>query len=166
MKNKALIFLVLLLLVTGCSKGEKIKISGEKINTGEMGHKHCVRAASAEDGVDVDLGYDIYYTDDVLNIVQATEKITSEDAAALDKYETAYKGIHEHYKGLEYYDTSVERTDNSVTSTININYDKINIDDLIAIEGEEDNIFENKVPKLSKWLELAKKVGATCEEVE
>lgn len=166
MKNKLLIILVLLLLITGCSKAEKVEISGEKISTNKMGHKHCTRSATAGDGIDVKLEYEIYYTDDILNLVESTEQVTTSNTETLDTYENAYRGIHAHYKGLEYYDTEVTRTDDTVKSTIKINYDKINIAELIAIEGEKDNIFENKVPKLSKWIALAKKVGATCEEVE
>ena len=44
--------------------------------------------------------------------------------------------------------------------------DKVDIDKLIEIEGEEDNIFENKIPKVSKWLDLSKKFGTTCELVK
>ena len=40
------------------------------------------------------------------------------------------------------------------------------IDKLIEIEGEEDNVFENKIPKVSKWLDLSKKFGTTCELVK
>ncbi|MBQ6323672.1 MAG: DUF1307 domain-containing protein [Bacilli bacterium] len=166
MKNKVLIALVILFLVCGCSSKEKVEISGEKINTNKMGHKHCVRNATAGSGVTADLEYEVYYTGDTLNLLQATEKVLSTSNETLDKYENAYRSIHEHYKGLDNYEAEVVRTETTVTSTVNINYDKIDIDELIAIEGAEDNIFDDKVPKLSKWLELAKKVGATCEEVE
>lgn len=166
MKNKLLILAIIVLLVCGCSSKEKIEVSGEKINTNKMKHQHCVRNGNAGTGITVDLQYDIYSTGDQLNVLQAMEKVASANNETLDTYENAYKNIHAHYEGLEYYDTNVERTDTTVTSTININYDKINIDELIAIEGEEDNIFEDKVPKLSKWLALAKKLGTTCEEVE
>ena len=43
---------------------------------------------------------------------------------------------------------------------------EIDIDKLIDIEGEKDNIFENKVAKVDKWLELAKRLGTKCELVE
>ena len=166
MKNKLLILAIIVLLVSGCGSNEKVEVSGEKINTNKMAHQHCIRNGNAGSDMTVDLQYDIYYTGDRLNLLQSMEKVASANDEMLDKYEKAYKDIHAHYEGLEYYDTNVERTDTTVTSTITINYDKINIDDLIAIEGEEDNIFENKVPKVEKWLALAKKLGATCEEVE
>ena len=106
------------------------------------------------------------YTGEVLNLIQSEEKVISEDKEILDKYEKAYKDIHAHYEGLEYYDTEVIREDNSVTSTIVINYDKISIPALLSIEGEKDNIVEDGIPKVDKWLELAKKFGTKCTLVE
>ena len=130
-----------------------------------MEHKHCTRNGSLTGG-EVELEYDVYYTGDNINIVKTMEKVISDDQEILNTYEEAYKGIHSHYEGLENYETSVVRDNNSVASYINVNYDEVDIDKLIAIEGEEDNIFENKVPKVSKWLELGEKLGAQCELVE
>ena len=88
----------------------------------------------------------------------------SADSETLDTYEDAYKKIQQNYDGLEYYDANVERKETTVTSNITINYDKININALLAIEGEEDNIIKNGKAKVSKWLELAEKFGTTCTE--
>ena len=153
-------------LVTGCEKEENEVISNnEVVNTDKMVHKHCEREGSMEDG-EVSLQYEIYYTGEVLNLLIAEEKVMSAKEETLNTYEEAYKGIHAHYEGLAYYDTEVIRGDTTVTSKITINYDKINIQNLIAIEGEEDNIFEDGVPKVDKWLELAKKFGTKCSIVE
>ena len=169
MKKISIVILILLvILITGCDKEnnkEKVISNGKTVNTSKMEHKHCTREGKVTDG-DVSLNYDIYYTDDRLNILKSEEKVISASDEILDTYEKAYKDIHKYYEGLEYYDTSVVRGDTTVTSTITINYDKIDIDELIDIEGEEDNIFERKVPKVEKWLSLAKKFGTKCEVVE
>ena len=130
-----------------------------------MEHKYCTREATL-DGGEVKLEYDLYYTGEVLNLLVSKEKIISSSEDILNTYEEAYKKIHLNYEKLENYDTSVVRGDTTVLSTISINYDKVDIDKLIEIEGEEDNIFINKVPKVDKWLELAKKFGTTCELVK
>lgn len=158
--------LLVCILLCGCeSKKEEIIINNKSINTASMEHKHCVREATADDA-EVKLEYDIYYTGDILNLLISKEKIISSSDEVLNIYEEAYKSIHSHYEELEYYDTSVDRGDTTVLSTISINYDKVNIDKLIEIEGEEENIFENKIPKVSKWLDLSKKFGTTCELVK
>ena len=130
-----------------------------------MEHKHCTREGTLDDG-EVNLEYDIYYTGDKLNILESKEEVISSDDEILSTYAEAYKTIHSYYDGLDFYETSLTRGNTSVVSTIKINYDEINIDQLIAIEGEDDNIFENKVPKVSKWLELAQKFGTKCELVK
>ena len=166
-KISIIIILLLVLFVTGCEKETKkeVVINGKSVNTSKMEHKYCTREGTVEGG-EVSLSYDIYYTNDVLNIIKSIEKVTLDDSSMLDTYEEAYKKVHSYYEGLDYYDTSVVRNNNTVTSTININYDEIDIDKLISIEGEEDNIFTNKVPSVSKWLALGKKFGIKCELVE
>lgn len=160
------IILFLVILLCGCeSKDNEVIINNKPINTSKMEHKHCTREATL-DGGEVKLEYDIYYTGDVLNLLVSKEKIISSSEDILNTYEEAYKKIHLNYEKLENYDTSVVRGDTTVLSTISINYDKVDIDRLIEIEGEEDNIFINKVPKVDKWLELAKKFGTTCELVK
>ena len=149
---------IISIVLVGCDNNNKEVISKEKI------HEHCTRNGIVENGSAL-LSYEIYYTGDVLNLLEAIEEVSSSNSDLLDQYENAYKEIHKHYEGLNYYVTSVVRKDDRVTSTIRIDYDKIDINKLIEIEGEEDNIFEEKIPKASKWKELAKKVGTKCEIV-
>ncbi len=165
-KISIIIVLFLVILLCGCeSKDNEIIINNKPVNTSKMEHKHCTREATL-DGGEVKLEYDIYYTGEVLNLLVSKEKIISSSEDILNTYEEAYKKIHLNYEKLENYDTSVVRGDTTVTSNISINYDEIDIDRLIEIEGEEDNIFEGKIPKVDKWLELAKKFGTTCELVK
>ncbi len=159
------ILLVCVLFVAGCEKKETIESNGEEVNVTKMEHKHCTRTGNAQ-GAEVSLNYDLYYTGKTLNILKSEEKVISADESILTTYENAYKKVHSNYDGLEYYDTSVVRGDTAVTSTITINYDKIDIDTLLAIEGEEDNIIEDGKAKVDKWLTLAKKFGTKCTVVE
>ena len=163
--KKIIIMIVLLsFLVVGCSEKKEIVSGTEKIDVSTMEHKHCTRLGEGEN-LTTDLSYDVYYTGERLNLLVSKEAVTSEDASILQQYEDAYKSIFAHYEGLDYYDATVTREGNTVTSNIVINYDKIDIARLIEIEGEEDNIFENKEPNVEKWLELAKKFGTQCTVV-
>lgn len=167
MKKSSLLILILvcLLAITGCEKKEVVTTSdGEEINVTKMHHQHCTRTGTANDA-EVNLNYDIYFTGDILNVLKSEEQVISSNPDVLTTYEDAYKKIHSNYDGLDYYDASVVRGDTAVTSTITIDYDKIDINDLLAIEGEEDNIIENGQAKVDKWLELAKKFGTKCTDV-
>ena len=168
MKKVMVLLLVMIIMITGCSKKEKevVYSNGEKVNTAKMGHIKCSREASGGTGVNVNLSYDLYYLGDVLTILHSVEQVSTTNEDTLDQYEEAYKKIYSHYEGLEYYDANVERGDTTVTSDVVINYDKIDINQILQIEGEEDNIIEDGEAKVSKWMTLAKKFGTKCEEVE
>ena len=168
-KNKLIIIILLtVVLLSGCGtkkeletpEGNKIIISNETL------HKHCTRKGSIGDKGEVKLNYDLYYTGEILNNLKSVEEVISTDKETLDKYEEAYRKIHANYEGVEHFDSSVERTDTTVTSTMVINYDRIDINRMLEIEGEENNIIENGQAKVQKWLDLAKKFGTECEDVE
>lgn len=168
MKKISIIFITLtfILLITGCDDEKKIVSNGEMVNTANMEHKHCTRSASGSDAITTELSYELYYTGDKLNILESTEKVIATKDEDLDTYQQAYEQIDSYYEGLEYYDTEVIRGDTSVTRKATINYDKINIKQLLDIEGEEDNIIKDGEAKVDLWLELAKKFGTKCEIVE
>ncbi len=142
-----------------------VKSHGGEQTDNSMVHEFCTRQGEGSN-IETELNYELYYTGDVLNVLISKEAVTSEDPAVLDQYEEAYKGIYSHYEGLDYYEPEVIREENTVTSLVVIDYDHIDIDQLIAIEGEKDNIFIDKVPSVSKWKELAKKFGTKCVVIE
>ena len=170
MKKSSIIFVAILslFLLTACSKRsdtEKVVSNNEEVNTYSMKHKKCSREGSADDGIVVSLNYDLYYTGENLDILHSVEKVTATKNEDLDKYETAYKNIYKNYEGLKYYDAKVIRGDTTVTSDVTINYDKIDTQELLNIEGSEDNIIEDGKAKVDKWLTLAKKFGTKCKDV-
>ena len=163
-----LLIFVAVLLLTGCdnnSNETEEKTVTEDVETDEMVHKHCTRSSTNSGGVSTELSYEIYYTGEKLNLLESTEKVISDNSDKLDEYQEAYEKINKYYKDLKYYDTEVTREDNSVTRSTTINYDKIDIDILLDIEGEEDNIIEDKEAKVQLWLDLAKKFGTKCKKV-
>ena len=169
--NKKIFILILVctIFLTACSSKKdetKVESNGEVINISSMKHKKCSRTGNAGSGIDVSLNYDLYYTGDILNILHSEEKVVATNESDLDTYEEAYKKIYKNYEGLKYYDAKVERGDTSVTSDLTINYDKIDIDALLSIEGEDHNIIEKGKAKVDKWITLAKKFGTKCEDVD
>ena len=167
-KISILLFIIAisLLMVTGCSDTKEVVSNGQKVSTANMEHKHCSRLANGGTGITTELTYELYYTNDKLNILESKEKVVATKEEDLDKYEEAFEKINKYYEGLEYYDTEVVRGDTSVTRNATINYDKIDIEKLLEIEGEEDNIIENGEAKVDLWISLAKKFGTKCELVE
>jgi len=170
MKKFSLLCVICLMLFAGCTdnvdkEGKVIDNEGEVVADGVQ-RMHCTRSATASSGIEVELGYDLYYTGDSLKILHSVEKVVSSDEESLDLYQDAYQKIQDNYKGLDFYEAKVIRNKQDVTSDITINYEKIDIEKLLAIEGEEDNIIENGEAKVSKWKALAEKFGTECEAVK
>ena len=163
-----LLIIVFLVSVTACDKKEEKSSgkssSGATVRDGII-HEHCTRTGKVDENSSAEMSYEVYYTGEVLNRIESTERVTSTTESVLDEYENAYKTIHSYYKDIKYYDTNIIRTNSSVASKISIDYDKIDLKKLIELEGEEDNIFENGKPMISKYKDLAKKLGVKCEVV-
>ena len=178
-KNKLLVIVICLLLLSGCVKKDKVEIvntsnkkgeqadnANQNINVKGSGKLSCTREGNAIKGLSVEFHYYVTYEDGILLNLHSVEKVSGDSQDGLDQYEDAYNKISENYKDIKYYDMIITREDNSVTNDTNINYEKVNIDEIIKIEGTGKNIFdENKKPTLKKWLELGKSVGVTCEGV-
>ena len=167
------------MLFTGCSNNEQsveenivketVKESDGSIKSvadlsSRKGELSCSRKATASEGISPAFNYYIKYKDDNILELHAIEMVISSNQESLDIYEEAYEDINKNYYGLKYYDTEVIRKDNSVTRDTIINYDKIDIDALLDIEGEEDNVIVDGKAKLDVWLDFAGKFGTTCVE--
>lgn len=170
-----IVFVVCLLGLCGCDKdnkefeisneSNKVSIVEEDFDMSGAGELYCTTEAYAGDDVSVDLNYRLTYKRGNILKLRSIAKITSDNQDSLDQYETAYQKIAANYEELKYYDVSLIRDSNTVVYDTTINYSEIDIKKLLDIEGEEDNIIEDGKAKLSLWLDLAERVGTTCEEV-
>ena len=115
--------------------------------------------------MEVDLSYTITYERGNILKLRSVSKISSDDNTIVENYYNAYLNISSNYHELKYYDTSLTKEDNTVIYDVVINYEKIDTDKLLKIEGKEDNIIVSGKAKLSLWLDLAEKFGTTCQEV-
>ena len=176
--SRFLIFLLVisLLFLTGCGE-EEIKVDENSggifkgasavtsdFNYNGSGRLICTQEAVAEGDMEVDINYTILYTNGIINKLTSHQKVSSSSNSSLSLYEGAYKNIAKNYKDLEGYDTEVTRDSGSVSYISIIDYDKIDVGEIIAIEGSEDNIFDNGKASLKLWLDLAGSVGTTCQE--
>ncbi len=178
----SLLVLVLgLILVTGCEKGEKKvqntnstpntttnsngKITSSKNLVNSSGILTCTREGVGEGDILPTFSYVVTYRDGELLTLRAIEKVSSESGTGLDSYYNAYKNINSKYDGLDYYNSVITKTDTFVTRDTTIDYEHIDIDKLMEIEGREDNIIDdNNKASLDKWLTFANKFGTKCDE--
>ena len=178
--NKLNIILVILIscfLLCGCGKQESSGLEGSISNPKKetivssgfdekgSGTLQCSTDTVESDDMEVDLSYTITYERGNILKLRSVSKISSDDNTIVENYYNAYLNISSNYHELKYYDTSLTKEDNTVIYDVVINYEKIDADKLLKIEGKEDNIIVSGKAKLSLWLDLAEKFGTTCQEV-
>ena len=153
----SLFLIMILVLCSSCGKEKIIKEESENV-------LHCTRNITAQDNITTDIKYSIYYDGDYVTKTVSIEKVTSKDKEVLKTYKEAYEKVFSNYKGIDYYDNKVEQYGNTVSSTTIVNYQKVDTNKIIEIEGKDDNIFEDdgRVKK-DTLVGFYKKYGVTCK---
>ncbi len=126
----------------------------------------CTREAeSAEsDNVSIKLSYEVYYQDDYVKKVIATDKVTSSDSSILNQYTESYEKIYSAYDGLDHFSNKITVTKNTMTSVTEIDYAHIDTEKLLKIEGSDDNVIdENGRVPLKDFISFYEKYGAECD---
>ena len=163
MKKIISLFLVIisLFIITGCEENDtEIEVTKEK----DESTLKCTRTASGMNDATASLNYTIYYRGDYVTKTVSVEKVTSDDSSVLDTYQQSYEKIFVPYKDIDYYENKVDRTSTSVTSITVINYEKVDVSKILAIEGEDGNIYdEDGKVKKDTLVSFYKKYGAKCE---
>ncbi len=168
-KNKLILLLIIIsFFIVGCSTTNKEVNKSKEVKSIDdisvkAGYLECSREGTTSSGEPF-FNYRIKYKNDEILELNSVEGITTDDSQLLDEYEAAYKEINKNYKNLDYYESTVVRNDSSVARNTTINYEKIDIQELLEIEGEEDNIIVDGKASLAVWLDFAGKFGTTCQE--
>ena len=161
-KNKLILLLIIIsFFIVGCSTTNKEVNKSKEVKSIDdisvkAGYLECSREGTTSSGEPF-FNYRIKYKNDEILELNSVEGITTDDSQLLDEYEAAYKN-------LDYYESTVVRNDSSVARNTTINYEKIDIQELLEIEGEEDNIIVDGKASLAVWLDFAGKFGTTCQE--
>lgn len=140
-----------LIITTGCG--------GSKNDDKEF---TCSRTMEPTDGVKIDMNYDVKYTDDYVDEVVFTEKITSDDEEILEIYKDSMDELYSVYSDLEYYDATSEVSGNTLTTTVTINYAKIDTDKLIELDPTNATLIKNGKVSVEDYKAMYKQVGAEC----
>lgn len=138
-----------LLLTTGCGK-EKVMV--------------CKRDAEIEEGVNLSLNYKVTYKGDDVELIESTEKVTSDDKDYLEDYKDRVEKIYSPYKDVKYYDYEVTIDGDVLTSSTKIDYSKIDTEELIKIDSANKEAFKDGKLKLASIKATYKSIGASCED--
>lgn len=151
MKKIILLGIVLLIFVTGCGTAKEEKMI-------------CTRTATMN-GMEMDFRYEVYYQGNDVNKVKTTEKVKSDSEVTLKNLENQAKTLYSNFDKIENYNYNVTIDGNTLISTTNINYQKINIDELLKIDSSIKQLLnDNNKIDLEKITQVYEQTGATCNK--
>ena len=155
MKKIIILGVALLILVTGCGQGNTTAKEEKMI---------CTRTANLN-GVEMDLRYEVTYEGENVNRVQTTEKVTTDSEDTLQQYKQQVENIYSNFDNIEHYNYNVEINGNTLTSTTDIDYTKIDIDELLAIDSSIQQLLnDNDKIDLDSITQVYESAGATCDK--
>ncbi len=123
----------------------------------------CTRTLN-QNGMAIDLKYEVEYSGDKVKKVKSTEKVTSDSQAVLDTYKSTIESTYAPYKDIEYYDYNVTIDGDTLTSVADINYEKIDTDKMIEVDSANSQLIKNGKVSLEDLKSVYEAVGATCEK--
>ncbi len=159
MKRVVILGIALLVLATGCGQQTNYNYT-----TNKEDQMICTRTANAN-GLEMDFHYEVYYQGNDVNKVQTTEKITSDSNELLQTYQQQIKSLYSNFDNIEHYNYDVKIEGNTLISTTDINYQKMNIDELVNVDSSIEQLLnDDRKIDLDKITQVYEQLGATCEK--
>lgn len=107
--------------------------------------------------------FEVLYKDRNVVSVKSSEEITADDSETIEQYKDLLESMYEPYNKIEYYSNEIKVENKTLKSITKINYNKINKDELIAVDRSNSSLYEgNKVP-IKKLKKVYKDMGARCK---
>lgn len=141
----------MMVAVTGCGKGDSTKILT------------CTLDQEVQTGTNISSTYKVTYKGDYVNLVETTEKITSDNSEYLQLVKKITEQTYAQFDDVKHYDYKVEVKDDTLTSTTKINYEKMNTDDLIEVNPDIESILDDGKLKLADIKKVYEQLGAECK---
>ncbi len=157
--------LVLLLLVcvvaVGCGK-EKEESDKSDSNSNDKVVTTCTLNNTYDNGSIIDATYKVTSKDDVVLLVESTEKITSDDSSYLSAVQLQTQTLYSRFDNLDHYDYDVSVNGNTLISSTKIDYEHMDIDKFLEVNPDGASLFTDGKIKLATVKSMYVLMGATC----
>lgn len=164
MKKKFLLITLLIMVfaVTGCgSKNNSNNNNNNSKNNDSV--MTCTAKGELQEGITSDSTYKVTYNGENVKSVETLEKITVDDEEVLKYLEEKVRDTYSLFDDIKHYDYTVKVKDNTLVSTTSIDYEKIDIDKLFAIDSSIENLFEDGKLKIDDLKSYYKMMGISCK---
>ena len=130
-----------------------------KTNTGTL----VCTINSLERGMMFETEYVATYKNRKVKTLKSVEKITFDDEGMLEEYKDTLEDMYKIYNEIEYYENNISIKNNTLNSVTTINYEKINIKQLIKLDSNVENLLDdNGNILMSKLRKQYINAGASC----
>lgn len=146
---KKIIFIILLLTVTGCSKKQTVCTTSTIINSS------IVRSS-----------YIISHNNNIVYKLEKKEQIINKNTDTLNKFKSSIENNNREYNKMSHYKNKVIIKDDTLISITKINYRRLDLNKYVTIDKENKNIVSNNKVKLDKLLKQYKKLGLQCSNIK
>lgn len=147
--KKIIYIVVLILLVTGCSKKD--------------GTITCTSTSTPNEEVKLKSTYIITYKNNYVTRLKTTEIITVNDKNNIETYKNVLENSYKEYNKIKYYSNVISVEDNNLISSTIINYDKIDTNKLIKLDKNNNSIIKNKKVAVDDIKNIYVKNGRKCK---
>ncbi|MCI9280047.1 MAG: YehR family protein [Bacilli bacterium] len=149
MKKIMMLIVVSLFCLTGCGNETKTMT--------------CTRSMN-QNGLGMDLRYEVEYSKNTVTKVKSIEKVTSSSKDVLENYKEAVEAIYEPYKDVEHYNYELKIDGDTLTSTLEVDYSKVDTKKMIEIDSANAQLIKDGKIKIDdiKAMYESSSVGATC----
>ena len=119
---------------------------------------------STENNAKMDLSYTVKYKGENVISVKSVEKVESDDSDIIHDYKIMVEDMYAPYSDLSNYTYNVVVEGNTLTSTTIINYDKINLDDMIMIDPNIQQLIKGNKINIDLMKISYENLGLTCKK--
>lgn len=135
------------------------------IFTGCNGEKEMICHRTMVSGSDVVTAtYNVWYKGEIVSKIKSVESLTSTNESTLEDYRSKMSTLYAPYLGIDYYNYNIDNTENQVSVTLDVDYEKVNVEELISIDSNNESFFHDGKVYLSTLLDLYENVGVVCDE--
>ena len=131
-------------------------------NKGPINGKLVCKYSSDSNTMNNSFEYNMKFKMRNVTRLETIENISSDDVELLKTYMESLEELTKKYQDLKYYNVDMSLKNNNLIVKTTIDYDKLDMNKYLKIEGEKVYI-KNKKVKVIKLKEIYEKNGASCK---
>ena len=99
--------------------------------------------SSKEDDRTINLSYKVKHRGSRVLSVKSIEKVTSTDPDIISSYKDSVEAFYEPFTYIDNYNYKIKSDSKSITVTATINYNKIDLDEMIMLDPDIEQLMDN-----------------------